>query len=93
MGLKITVDHPSYPKGHEFGINGVGVVKNGDSVTISDAQAKSALQERNALSPEDDQLKTVEQLFTSAHIKTSKVADPAEPAETSAAPTEGGGEG
>lgn len=33
--FKLTMDHPEFPKGMELEIVGVGVVANGDSITVT----------------------------------------------------------
>jgi hypothetical protein len=36
MTLTVTMNHPDYPKGEEFDLSGVGMIKNGESFTIED---------------------------------------------------------
>lgn len=36
MAYKITLDHPDFPKDVEFGINGLGRVPNGGSLTVDE---------------------------------------------------------
>lgn len=61
MGLKVTIEHPDFPKGYEFSFAGVdGVIENGGSLVISDAQVEQL--------PEG--------MFEGPMYKTAKVADP-----------------
>jgi hypothetical protein len=41
MGLKVTYEHPDFDKGHEFSVNGLGILKNGEATEISDEQERT----------------------------------------------------
>lgn len=41
MGLTVTYEHPDFEDGHEFAINGLGILKNGEATEISDAQERT----------------------------------------------------
>jgi hypothetical protein len=41
MALKLTYDNPSYPKDEEIEVHGLGLVKNGRSVELTEDQEKS----------------------------------------------------
>lgn len=43
MTLKLTWTHPDMPKGEEGEIRGVGLVKNGSSVTLNEEQERNAI--------------------------------------------------
>jgi hypothetical protein len=81
MGLKIEFDNPALAKGEEVGIVGVGLVKNGGSVTITDAQVKALVDELNVNKLEDEKKATASDLFKGDMFKTTKVADPDPPDE------------
>lgn len=40
MGLTVTYEHPDFEDGHEFAVEGLGVLKNGEATEISDAQER-----------------------------------------------------
>ena len=40
MGYKLKHDHPHFPEGHEFGISGLGVFKNGETREISEDEER-----------------------------------------------------
>ena len=40
MTLTVTMNHPDYPKGEEFDLSGVGLIKNKESFTIDDDTIK-----------------------------------------------------
>lgn len=44
MAYKITYNHPAYDKDHEFDIRGIGIIKNGDSVTLDDEAETTFIQ-------------------------------------------------
>ncbi len=37
----LTVKHPDFPDGHEFLIGGIGTVKNGEKIDLTDEQAQA----------------------------------------------------
>lgn len=39
--FKVTMNHPHFPKGTEIDIDGIGVVPNGESVTVTQEMADS----------------------------------------------------
>lgn len=42
-GLTVTIDFPQYPPGHEIGVQGLGVVKNGESIEVGEEQEQAFL--------------------------------------------------
>lgn len=40
MALKVTVNKPQYPKGTEFDVRGLGLLKNGESTTLTEDQER-----------------------------------------------------
>lgn len=45
MALKLTVKLDSYPEGTEFGINGLGLVRNGETIEITPEMEEAYFQE------------------------------------------------
>lgn len=43
MPLKVSYENPAFPKDYEFDVHGIGLVKNGGSVTLSKEQEESAV--------------------------------------------------
>lgn len=41
MGLTVTLDHPDFPDGYEFGVEHVGILKNRESKEISEEQEQA----------------------------------------------------
>lgn len=41
MALEVTVDHPDYPDGTEFGIVGLGVFKNGEAREVTEDEERA----------------------------------------------------
>lgn len=41
MALTVTMDHPDYPDGYEFGVEYLGILKNRESKEISEEQEQS----------------------------------------------------
>lgn len=44
MAYKITYNHPAYDKDQELDIRGIGLIKNGGSVTLDDAAETTFIQ-------------------------------------------------
>lgn len=38
MSLKVTFTHPDFPKGYEFEVAGLGLLKNGEATSVSAEQ-------------------------------------------------------
>lgn len=86
MGLKIEFNNPTLAKGEEVGIVGVGVVKNGGEITISDAQVKMLVDQLNLNKTDDEKKATASDLFKGDMFKTSKTTDPEPPSEEPSSP-------
>lgn len=41
MALKVSVNHPQFPKDSEFGIEGIGRIPNGGSITLTDVEEEA----------------------------------------------------
>jgi len=66
MALKLDVDHPNYPKGMEFDLDGIGA-KNGDSVQVT-AEMERAFLAKNG--------KTIKEIY--GHSTIVKVSGTSE---------------
>lgn len=41
MALSVKIEHPAYPEGYEFGVEGLGTLKNGETKEITEEQEQT----------------------------------------------------
>lgn len=67
MSYSIKVDHPAFPKDHEFAIDPLGVFKNGSSRKISEEEEQAYLDTTG--------MKLKDGLKNSAHVELTGTTD------------------
>lgn len=73
MSLKISYNNPAYPKGEELDLTGVGIIKNGSTVTL-DEDAELAFVSRTGQSVKDYfKGSEVVKIEGQSEVKTSEV--------------------
>ena len=78
MTLKVTWTHPDQPKGEEWAVQGLGLVKNGHAVTLDEEAERRAVAFFGM--PVKDRFKDSEQFKVegTSEVKVSDVAIPEE---------------
>ena len=79
MGLTVTIDHPDFPDGYEFGAEGLGTLKNREPAEISEEQEQSFVSSRRM--SVKDALGQEGSIFTVEGQETAEVPEEEESAE------------